>query len=533
MSARVRMPRVRDIGAGADSELASHSGAATNARRALATLAAELESIPGHAAAPRVMEALRQGLGELERELGARTREVQAQRHFIEQVVDALPVGLYVVDREYRVQAWNHTRETGLQGIARGEALGRTIFEVLHRQPAETLRKEYDAVFASGELRQYETESPGPGAHGQSPRTYRISKIPLRLGGGDVTHVITVGEDVTAWKEAESRLAHTEKLAAIGQLAAGVMHEINNPLATIAACAETMALYFDGTAAGATGGSTPSNGESAPVPAQHAEYLRVIEAEVRRCKGIVEGLLDFSRARPADRAAVDINAIVDQTLFLLKHHTRFKPMTVRSELDAAHGVVVSANPEQLVQVFMALLLNAADAIEERRKAEATGAEATGAEATGAEATGAEGTGADAGGRDPSRDRGRQPKTAGTITIRTRPAKARGLETGVIAEVIDEGAGIPRSAMRKIFEPFYTTKPPGRGTGLGLSVCYGIVADHGGRMEVESEPGKGSTFRVILPAAVAAVSGTDHGKQPNSNTPTHKQAEKQTGMRRRA
>jgi signal transduction histidine kinase len=168
-------------------------------------------------------------------------------------------------------------------------------------------------------------------------------------------------------------------------------------------------------------------------------------------------------------------------------------------------VVVSANPEQLVQVFMALLLNAADAIEERRKAESNSGDAG----------------------------GRQPKPAGTITIRTRPVKARGLEKGVIAEVIDEGAGIPRSAIRKIFEPFYTTKPPGRGTGLGLSVCYGIVADHGGRMEVESEPGKGSTFRVILPAATAAVSGGDDRTQTNANGHTHKQAEKQTGMRRHA
>jgi two-component system, NtrC family, sensor kinase len=514
MSARMGTPRVRETSAGAESELASHTGAASDARRALDALAAELESTPGpaHAAAPGVMDALRHALGELECELGERTREVKAQRHFIEQVVDALPVGLYVVDREYRVQAWNHTRETGLQGIARGEALGRTIFEVLHRQPAAKLRAEYDAVFASGELRQYETESPGS-AHSQSPRTYRISKIPLRLGGGDVTHVITVGEDVTAWKEAESRLAHTEKLAAIGQLAAGVMHEINNPLATIAACAETMALHFDGMQAVATGGSGPGSGEIPAVPAQHAEYLRVIEAEVRRCKGIVEGLLDFSRARPADRAAVDINAVVEQTLFLLKHHTRFKRMTVRSELDAAHGVVVSANSEQLVQVFMALLLNAADAIDERRKAEANGE--------------------DTGDGDPSRDRAQQSRAPGTITIRTRRAKARGLEMGVIAEVIDEGVGIPRSAIRKIFEPFYTTKPPGRGTGLGLSVCYGIVADHGGRMEVESEPGKGSTFTVILPAAVAAASGTDDRTQTNTNSHTHKQAEKQTGMRRHA
>ncbi len=480
MSTRVRTPRVRKTGGGAERGLGGHRGAASNARRALATLAAKLERIPGpaHDAAPPIMDAVRDALGELERELGARTREVKAQRHFIEQVVDALPVGLYVVDREYRVQAWNHTRETGLQGIARGEALGRTIFEVLHRQSAESLRQEYDAVFASGELHQYETESPGDGERGHAPRTYRISKIPLRLGGGDVTHVITVGEDVTAWKEAESRLAHTEKLAAIGQLAAGVMHEINNPLATIAACAETMALHFD---AGTAGAGAPS-GDASPVPAQHAEYLRVIEAEVRRCKGIVEGLLDFSRARPADRTAVDINAVVEQTLFLLKHHTRFKAMTVHAELDTAHGVVVSANSEQLVQVFMALLLNAADAID---------------------------------------------APGGAITIRTRRAKARGAEAGVIAEVIDEGVGIPRSALRKIFEPFYTTKPPGRGTGLGLSVCYGIVADHGGRMEVESEPGKGSTFRVILPSSHARHRTTP--THPN----TYPQAEKQTGMRRRA
>jgi two-component system, NtrC family, sensor kinase len=480
MSARVRMPRVRDTGA--DREAKSRTAAASNARRALATLAAKLEKMPGSAdaAAPRVMGAVRQALSELERELGARTREVKAQRHFIEQVVDALPVGLYVVDRDYRVQAWNHTRETGLQGIARGEALGRTIFEVLHRQPAESLRGEYDAVFASGELRQYETESPAS-SPGQSPRTYRISKIPLRADGGDVTHVITVGEDVTAWKEAESRLAHTEKLAAIGQLAAGVMHEINNPLATIAACAETMALHFDNGSAAPPRTAVPGPGASATVPGQHAEYLRVIEAEVRRCKGIVEGLLDFSRARPADRAVVGINTVVEQTLFLLKHHKRFKSVTVHSDLDTEHAVLVSANPEQLVQVFMALLLNAADAIDE----------------------------------------------AGSVTIRTRRAKGRGADGGVIAEVIDEGTGIPRSALRKIFEPFYTTKPPGRGTGLGLSVCYGIVADHGGRMEVESEPGKGSTFRVILPAAIAAVSDAPAGKPANRHT------DKQTDMRRRA
>ena len=477
MSARVKASRVPKSGVVADRKMNGQSGAASGARRALATLATEFDAIAG-AAAPRAMAAARKALGDLERELDARTREVKAQRHFIEQVVDALPVGLYVVDREYRVQAWNHTRETGLQGIARGEALGRTIFEILHRKPTEALRQEYDAVFASGELQQYETESTGSGSPHQLPRTYRISKIPLRLDGGDVTHVITVGEDVTAWKAAESRVAHAEKLAAIGQLAAGVMHEINNPLATIAACAETMALHFasESGTPDSPNGTGPAPSAALAIPAQHAEYLRVIEAEVRRCKNIVDGLLNFSRTRPVERTPVDINDVLEQTLFLLKHHTRFKRMTVRSELDGTHGVVVHGNPEQLVQVFMALLLNAADAVEERARTDAPTASPV--------AVGA---------------------SVERITVRTRKSTAREAAGGVIAEVVDTGVGIPRAALGKIFEPFYTTKPPGRGTGLGLSVCYGIVAEHGGRMEVESEVGAGSTFRVILPAAISAAS----------------------------
>jgi two-component system NtrC family sensor kinase len=349
------------------------------------------------------------------------------ERHFLTKIVDSLPVGLYAVDREYRVQAWNRKRESGMQGIARGNALGRTIFEILHRQPAESLKGEIDRVFATGELEQFETESRASG----EARTYRISKIPMHLHeGDDVTHVITVGEDITEWKEALQRVGQAEKMAAIGQLAAGVMHEINNPLATISACAESLTLEL---------------GE--------LEYLKFIDAEVERCKRIIDGLLDFSRKRSVAKEPVDVNATVERTLFLLSHHARFKRVTVTKVLGPQ--TMVSANADQLIQVLMALLLNAVDATEQR---------------------------------------GHQ----AAITVRTSVASAT-----VKIEIIDNGVGIPRAEVGKLFEPFYTTKPPGRGTGLGLSICYGLVADHGGRLEVESTPGSGSTFRVVLPTESVA------------------------------
>jgi two-component system NtrC family sensor kinase len=141
-------------------------------------------------------------------------------------------------------------------------------------------------------------------------------------------------------------------------------------------------------------------------------------------------------------------------MLLLKHHVRFKRLTVKTELDPMLARVPQANAEQLVQVFMALLLNAMDAMGER----------------------------------------------GVITLRTRRGKLQ--SEGAIAEVTDQGHGIARSEVSKIFEPFYTTKAPGRGTGLGLSICYGIIQDHGGRIEVDSVLGQGSTFRVILPTVDA-------------------------------
>jgi signal transduction histidine kinase len=163
----------------------------------------------------------------------------------------------------------------------------------------------------------------------------------------------------------------------------------------------------------------------------------------------VDGLLDFSRPKGKTKDRLALNAVVEETLFLLKHHQRFKRLGLVRELDMSIPAT-TGNAEQLTQVFMALMLNAIDAMDDR----------------------------------------------GKLTVRTARNPSRSDE--VLVEIEDNGIGIPRADQSKIFEPFYTTKPPGRGTGLGLSICYGIVEDHHGRIEVDSHPGRGSIFRVFLP-----------------------------------
>jgi two-component system, NtrC family, sensor kinase len=373
---------------------------------------------------------------DLAHEVAVQSREIDEQRRFISLIIDSLPVGLYVVDREYRIQVWNRKRETGTQGMRRDEVVGRSVFEVLSRQERNALRAAFDRVFDTGAIVEEDFEV----GMGGEQRVYRITRIPMRLEGDAITHVITVGEDVTEERLTQHRILQSEKLAAIGHLAAGVMHEINNPLATIGACVAAM----EGRLA------------DLPSPAQTAirDYLQIVDKELERCTEIVSGLLDFSRPKGKAKQTVQLNAVVEDALFLLKHHKAFGQLAVTRELDPGVPATV-ANAEQLIQVLMALLLNAVDAME----------------------------------------------GGGRLTVRTGRSRVRPDELYV--EVADTGVGIPRAQLSQIFEPFFTTKPPGRGTGLGLSISYGIVKEHGGRIEVDSQPGHGSVFRVMLPATERA------------------------------
>jgi two-component system NtrC family sensor kinase len=367
-------------------------------------------------------------------EVERRTAEVEAQRRFIEAIIDGLPLSLYAIDRNYEIVAWNRNRELGELGIPRGSVIGKNIFSVLTRQKRELLESEFARVFETGEIERIEHETvlaSGDLKH------WLISKIPMWIDpSGGVSHVITIGEDITDRVEANQAVARAEKLAAIGRLAAGVVHEINNPLATISACAEALESRVNEGAF-----------KESEALADLREYLGLIRSEAFRCKSITNGLLDFSRARATKYALVNLEDVISSATRLLSHQKRGERIEFQIETPADLPAV-SGDAGQLQQVILALASNAVDAM----------------------------------------------TSGGVLKI---ASKRNGKSVQV--EVSDTGAGIAPENVPKIFEPFFTTKEVGEGTGLGLAVCYGILTEHGGSLDVQSTVGVGTTFTISLPA----------------------------------
>jgi two-component system, NtrC family, sensor kinase len=361
------------------------------------------------------------------------TQTKEEHQKFTETVLDALPVSLYVIDRDYRIVTWNRHLEIGLQGVPREEVIGRNVFDVLTKYPQSEMRREFERAFRTGRIERLEQRTVD--ANGVT-KHWLVSKIPMRDGKtGEVSHVITVGEDVTMRVEAIHAVGRAEKLAAVGRLAAGVVHEINNPLATISACAESLENRV------AEGAFSDS-----PEVEDLREYLSLIRSEAFRCKTITNGLLDFSRVRTGNRAPIDITSVIKSSARLLAHQKRGENISINLELDESIPLV-NADEGQIQQAVIALSTNAIDAM----------------------------------------------PTGGTLTLRVSVQNGR-----VAVEVQDTGHGIAAEDLPKIFEPFFTTKEFGKGTGLGLAVCYGIVTEHGGRLAVRSNIGKGTTFTMFLP-----------------------------------
>lgn len=230
---------------------------------------------------------------------------------------------------------------------------------------------------------------------------------------------------------AREELLQSERLAAVGRLAAGVAHEVGNPLGAITGYAEL----------------ARSRVEQGGDPAQTADYLGRISAEVRRIDLIVRDLLDFARPARLELGPVQVAAALEAALRLARVQARFRNVAVATALPADLPPA-RADTRRLVQVFLNLLLNAADAM---------------------------------GGE-------------GEVRISGRAAPG-----WVELEVADEGPGVAPETLSKIFEPFFTTKPPGEGSGLGLAVCHGIVESFGGTIRAENRE-RGARFRVRLPAA---------------------------------
>jgi two-component system, NtrC family, sensor kinase len=357
----------------------------------------------------------------------------EENRKFTETVLDALPVSLYVIDRNYRVVTWNKHREIGIQGVPRDEVIGRNISEILTSFPQQKMRDEFERAFQTGEIERIEqrmTDENGNTKH------WMVSKIPMiDETTKEITHVITVGEDVTKRVEAIHAVARAEKLAAVGRLAAGVVHEINNPLATISACAEALENRV-----------TEGSFNNSPEIADLQEYLGLIRGEAFRCKTITNGLLDFSRIRSGHRSPVNIGETIKNSVRLIAHQSRGERIEIKIEEDK-NLPLINADEGQMQQAIIALATNAIDAM----------------------------------------------PNGGTLTFHSFSKGDR-----VFVEVQDTGIGVSSDDIAKIFEPFFTTKKIGEGTGLGLSVCYGIITEHDGRLSVRSNIGIGTIFTISLP-----------------------------------
>ncbi|MBI5279038.1 MAG: HAMP domain-containing protein [Burkholderiales bacterium] len=249
--------------------------------------------------------------------------------------------------------------------------------------------------------------------------------------------VKTLGEKVeqrtAELRVAEAEVARGEKLAAIGQLAAGIAHELNNPL--------TGVLTF-----------TSLMRQKMPAGSQDAEDLDLVIRETRRCASIIRRLLDFAREKPPQKIELDLNQLAGETVRFVERSAALQGVAIETELDP-DVPPLAGDPDLVKQVLMNILVNAQQAI----------------------------------------------AGAGRIVLRTKLHRER---NAVEIAISDTGCGIPRENLKRIFDPFFTSKEVGKGTGLGLSVTYGIVKAHGGDIEVESTVGEGSTFRVFLPLALA-------------------------------
>jgi C4-dicarboxylate-specific signal transduction histidine kinase len=333
---------------------------------------------------------------------------VVLEKQKLDTIVSAVGSGLMLLDRDHKILWVNKT---------------------LREWAGNVEGYDCQAVFPPGIIKEISEDichDTFAGLFGKKGRTFHVTSAPVRDKDGNVIGVLKLIQDVTEVKKLEAGIMHSEKLAALGRLAAGIAHEIGNPLTSISSFAQILKEK-------ATDDFTK-------------ESLDTIYHHIMRISGIVTQMSQLSKLPEMDLKQCDINHLIESTLDIVKYDKKLKNIKIIKELTAGIPFVY-VDENYLVQVFINLMLNAADAI-------------------------SDGT--------------------GTITI-----KSMRDNNSVVIQYMDSGMGIPAESLNKIFDPFFTTKE--RGTGLGLSISYEIIKKFGGELKAESQEGKGSVFSVILPA----------------------------------
>jgi len=368
-------------------------------------------------------------------ELKQSNLELETKRRQVQAILDGITDIVAVISPDYRIRSVNQSFYDFYPRAVPLGACCHTIFRGSGVPCADCVLRE---ALAANQARHQEVIIHLGGRN----RRFSITASPLKNQDGRQPDILIVKRDVTLEKEFQAKYHHAEKMATIGLLAAGVAHEINNPLTSISGFAEGLQRRLALLAAVI---------EDDGLKRDMDEYLAIILKECRRCSGIVESLLTFSPRRDKAFTVLDMNQLVHNVLRILHYKFKHYPQNL-VKLDLAQGLpLVKGIFAELEQVILNLILNALDAVE--------------------------GAG----------DQGR-------IDIRTRMEDQHYL----VLEVADNGCGITPEVRSKLFEPFFTTKPPGRGIGIGLSTCYHIIEAHRGEISVRSEPGRGACFTVRLP-----------------------------------
>ena len=405
------------------------------------------KSLPGFAGTDHQIEELKREMAYLKNELRqAREREAELEEtrramlfmmedlnesqeaiiHVKEEWVktfDGISDPIFIHDKDYRIVRANKAYRDAA-GLDYEEMKGRKYWEIFPFMKGPLTG--CSAVESSDmPVREEVVDS-------ASEKIFRVRCYMLEKTSANSALFVHVMENITEVKRVQDLLVQSAKLASIGELAANVAHEINNPMTAVLGYASLILEDID---------------EEDPLYAD----VKVIEKESYRIKEIIRKLLDFARQRKVDKKAKDINAIVKESISLVNHMAVTSNILIELDLDETlPPVAVDAN--QMKQVFINLMGNAVHAMNK----------------------------------------------GGTLRIKTGLiSEPGGGARDVVISFRDDGCGIPKSFVDRVFDPFFSSKGEG-GTGLGLSVSYGIVKNHGGRLTLKSEEGKGSEFCVILP-----------------------------------